>query len=136
MQNENMFNLFYAKVLLREQQLSVNELKLPRKTRNMQDYFQMQHNVQADGLDAESPTFQRNSVSEHYKFQYCECIGTLAVNLDDRFQQETIKILSDVETFFAHCLKLRDSMNEQACDELLSSAGIVCFKDDVELLKL
>ena len=134
--NENMFNLFYAKVLQRQQQLSVNDPKLPCKTRNMRDYCQMQRNVQLAGLETMSRLFQPSNVSEHYKYQYYECIDTLVTNLEDRFDQETIKILSGVEEFFIHCLKSPNSVNEEAYDELLSSAGMVQFQDDVEVLKL
>ena len=55
--NENMLNLFYQKVLLWQKKLSTDELKLPHRTRSARDYFQMQHNVQVDGLESNSATF-------------------------------------------------------------------------------
>ena len=39
--NENMFNLFYAKVLKRQHQLCISNPKFPRRTRNIRDYCQM-----------------------------------------------------------------------------------------------
>ena len=134
--NENMFNLFYAKVLKRQHQLCISDPKLPRRTRNMRDYCQMQRNVQVDGLESASQPFQHDNVSEHYKHQHCECIDTLVANLDDRFQQDTIEILSGVEEFFIHCLKSPNAVNEEVYDDFLSSAGMVHFQEDVDLLKL
>ena len=68
-------------------------------------------------------------MSDHYKYQYFERIDTLVENLNDRFQQEIIEILPDIEIFFIYCLKTSSLVNEPIFDELLSSAGIVHFQD-------
>ena len=68
-------------------------------------------------------------MNDHYKHQYFECIDTLAKNLNDKFQQEIIEILPDIEIFFIYCLKTSSLVNEPIFDELLSSTGMVHFQD-------
>ena len=56
LQNENMFNLFYQKVLLQKNLLAY-KLKLLHRICNVRNYFQVQYNVQMDRLESNLVTF-------------------------------------------------------------------------------
>ena len=61
----------------------------------------MQQNTILDGLTSMSTRFNHAEVSDHFRKLHFECGGTLIVNMKDIFNQKTLSLLSDMESFLS-----------------------------------
>ena len=131
------FKLFYDKAMKRAGKCdNIGNPKLPRRKKNMRNFFHTERTINITGHTSTSQGYHHDDVVSYYRQLYYECIDSPVSNLRDRFDQETIYLLSDVETLFVFALNNASNLSTTEYDEKLGLKGVLHFSDDIDAQRL
>lgn len=131
------FELFFKKVQAWIDKLKhIENPKLSRRNKNRHNYSEIHYSTIFDGTESINTAFHYDELRLYYRQLHYECIDTLMINISEIFNQNTIRLLTEIENYFMFVLNDSSALHEQKYEENLGLSGLTHFSDNVELQRL